>query len=88
MQITDKESKQLMQTANDNTIDPTLAPYPCYVLFFDSDDDEAFASHTEGPFATYNAAIEYTIGAYAYAKEHGLEWTCTEIVPADQIEEA
>lgn len=70
-----------MHTANDNND-------ACYVLFFDSEDDDALATHIEGPFPSFNAAVDYGITAFNWAKENRVGWVCTEIVSSDEFEPA
>ena len=70
-----------MHIANDNND-------ACYVLFFDSEDDNALATHVEGPFPSFNAAVDYGITAFQWAKENGVHWVGTEIVSADDFEPA
>lgn len=67
-----------MQIANDNI-------QPCYVLFFDSEADDALAVHHEGPFPSFNAAVDYGIKAFQWAKENGVHWVSTEIVDAEDF---
>lgn len=70
-----------MHIANDNNDS-------CYMLFFDSEDDNALASHVEGPFPSFNAAVDYGITAFNWAKENGVAWVATEIVSASDFEPA
>lgn len=60
----------------------------CYMLFFDSQDDNALATHVEGPFPSFNAAVDYGITAFNWAKENGVAWAATEIVSAADFEPA
>jgi hypothetical protein len=70
-----------MHIANDNNDS-------CYMLFFDSEDDNALATHVEGPFPSFNAAVDYGITAFNWAKENGVAWVATEIVSASDFEPA
>lgn len=67
-----------MLNANDNN-------EPCFILFFDSEDEDAFATHTEGPFYSLQAAVDYGITAFQWAKENGVPWVSTEIVFGEDV---
>ena len=52
------------------------------VVFFDGDGDDAIETDRVTGFTNVEAAIEYSIGAYGYARDNGIPWTSTEIVEA------
>lgn len=70
-----------MNYANDNETETY------FVLFFESEADDAMSTSIEGPFESCEAAEKYAIGAYMYAKENGIPWYRTEITTGSRLED-
>jgi hypothetical protein len=51
-----------------------------YVLFFDSANDDADCIDKVGPFTNMADAIQHSIDAAEYAKQHGIPWFPTETI--------